>query len=586
MQMYACDLETTGLSFLQDSIICFGYYSPTDRGVLVTPAEITEWLETHKEDGLIWQNGKFDLKFIKQQCGIFPKNTFDTLVAASLLKDKPMSLGLESLVGYMLGLPPWKDNIGAQIASNSIETIKEYCLTDCEYTYRLAIKIAEQLKECGQDTFFYKYLMPLANLLARVEYTGIGIDLVHLKELFDKSVQEQTSFEMELYAKYRNYFQEYEDKKVSEKLSSLKKITPEIEARHRDKLKFNFNSNPDKLWLLTNKFNVKCVDFKGKVSISSDVLDDYAGVVPLVDDLLKLGDHLSTTRLLDRLLNFTKNNRIHTNFNLDVARTGRLSSSDPPLQNITSASSIRGLFVAKPGYKLAIADYSQIEAVLAAHFSADPKMCQIFKDNVDLYAIIAIELLKIRDANLSTFKKDRKPERDFGKLIGLSILYGMGPKKLAYRIQKQMKKPCSYRTAIEYINIYFNSFSGLKDLQRQVCQEVKETGAVTTLFGRKIFLTEDMALRKGVNSKIQPSASDLCAFTQLLVEEYAKEYDSTLIHLVHDESIYEVKEENALAFSERLKQTIEKDSLERFGFQLRVPIRCEVAVGDSWASKK
>jgi len=586
MQMYACDLETTGLSFLKDSIICFGYYSPMDKGVLTSIDEIKQWLEIHKEDGLIWQNGKFDLKFIRQHCGVFPKNTFDTLVAASLLKDKPMSLGLESLVGYMLGLPPWKDNIGAQIANHSIETIKEYCLTDCEYTYKLATAIAIKLKECGQAEFFYRYLMPLANLLARVEFDGIGINLNALKSLFDSSVQDQTKFEIDLYEKYKPLFSEYENTKVSEKLNGLKKITPAIEARYKEKLKFNFGSNPDKLWLLSNKFNVKCVDYKGKVSVSAEVLEDYAGVVPAVDDILRLSEHQSKTSLLNRLINFTINDRIHTNFNLDVARTGRLSSSDPPLQNISSDSTIRDLFVARPGCKLVIADYSQIEAVLAAHYSNDPKLCQIFKEGLDLYAIIAIELLKLSNVDLKTFKKEHKVERDFGKLIGLSILYGMGPKKLSVRIQKQLKKPCSYKTAVDYIKLYFNAFSGLKQLQRGVCQEVHETGSVTTLFGRKIFLTEDMALRKGVNSKIQPSASDLCAFTQLLVGEYAKEYDGRLLHLVHDESIYEVKEENALAFSERLKQTIEVDSLNRFNLNLRVPIRCELGIGDSWAAKK
>jgi len=167
---YAIDCETTGLSFKKDKLLGIGYFRPDESGYLTEPSAIKTWLEKHKDDDFIFQNGKFDQKFIAvSQLSGLPRVSFDTMLAAYLDPAKPSSLSLGSLVEHYLGLPSWKESEFIEnLEDKTEEEQATYCLTDCEYTYKLVTPLMQMLVDTEQLEFFNKFLMPVSNLIAKM----------------------------------------------------------------------------------------------------------------------------------------------------------------------------------------------------------------------------------------------------------------------------------------------------------------------------------------------------------------------------------------------------------------------------------
>ena len=582
MKIYACDLETTGLDFTTDSIICLGYYSPKSFGVLTDKTQIKQWLLDNQDSFLIWQNGKFDQKFIKKEFDLWVRNDFDTLLAASLLPEKPKSRALESLAAFYLGEPPWKEAALKQ----DIDTIKDYCQKDCQITYKLFEIEANILQTAGQAQFFNAYLMPLSTLLAQIEYSGISINTSKLDWLLldnqnpTNLLKQISDLESHLYQIYYPIISEYELKK----LETYKK--PPCQKTIDTKIKFNFNSPDQKLWLLKNQLGFPCKDYKGKETVGKEVISEYLGDHPIIAELLSLSKLTTQYEYLSSYKTLSRQGKLHTTFNLDVTRTGRLSSKEPNLQNVDKEKSIRSIFCAEPGKKLVIGDLSQIEARLAAHFSEDPLLISTFTEGIDFYSVLACALLGLTE-DPKTLKVENPDARNFGKLVGLSLLYGIGNIKLINEIKINTGKKFSYREVEQFKTSFFNRFGGLRSLRKQAYAGALQNGYVQTLFGRKVFLDTKEAEHVAVNRIIQPSASDLCAFSQfwVLQEAYNQGFKAEPLLLVHDEAIYQVEEKDAEGFAVLLKTVMEHGYKKYTDIQLKVPLGCDVVIGEDWSCK-
>lgn len=274
-----------------------------------------------------------------------------------------------------------------------------------------------------------------------------------------------------------------------------------------------------------------------------------------------------------------KDHRIYTSFLQTGTTTGRLSSKDPNLQNIPVRSelgrSIREAFVAKSGYKLVGIDYSQIELRLLAHFSQDKVLLDAFNSGHDIHLATAIKLFGEEHA---------REKRHIAKSINFGLLYGMGPKKLSGELG------ISQTEAKDIIANYFKTFATAKHLLDSIEEDVKHSGYVETLLGRRRFFDyanangmEKAAFRReGTNTKFQGSAADLIKMSMieidmLIIEE---KLDALMLLQIHDELIFEVKAEKAEAIAKRFAHIMENI------YELSVPLECSVCIGDNWGELK
>lgn len=344
MTYYACDIETTGLKFTEDRILTFGYWNPEESGSIEDLVDLKFWLKTHRDDCLIWQGGKFDQKFIYYHTGWWPRNDFDTLLAASLLPDKPDFLNLGVLVEHFLGLPSYKEkNFIKNLENEPIEKVRAYCLTDCERTYQICQVEVQQLQEFGNYDFFIKYLMPASDLLAKAEVGGITVDKDLLKSEWEARIKDIYDFDAHMREKYKDLITEYEDIKIDKHLIKFPKSKKSREDwRSHKKYRFNFTSPKQRQWLLKDKLLFPCEQItypsgKKKVSITTraDIIEDYIGKHPIIEDLLTLSKLEKQEQRAHSLIEHTsKDGKIHSTFNMHNVRTGRLSSSSPNLQQI------------------------------------------------------------------------------------------------------------------------------------------------------------------------------------------------------------------------------------------------------------
>ncbi len=551
----ALDCETTGLDWLTDKLLCVGF---SDGTYCLGARGVQDKLNSIKASGsiLVGQNLSFDTKFLWAN-GIEVENEFDTMVAAYLLTERPIRLGLDSLASYYLGIASWKSDFKSGDALRDPELLKMYCLKDAEVTLKLAIVLEQKLIEEGKYEFFQK-LMAARRMLTRAEYRGISFDTIANDTLIAKLTKEN-----------------------AEQLITLDNIGREFTSACplTKKGAFNWNSPKQVLWLLKHLGLNTINPLTRKESADITVLEMNAAKHPLVGKIIEMR---GTKKLLSTLEGYKEALRVdgalHPGVNCTNTRTGRLSSSgDLNAQQVDRSPEVRALFKARPGYKLVIGDLAQIEPRLAAHYSKDPVLCQMFTKGEDLYGTIACQILGADCAPNEV--KARYPEkRQVAKVIGLSVLYGIGINKLRSTIENLGGiTGFTLQGAREVIDNYFRKFVGLKDLQKNVHRAIDQKGHVIALSGRKVDVSPDEAYMTGVNSLIQSSASDYLMFK---VEEFMQMIgnDVHLLMLVHDEVILEVPTHYAKVIARDLKEHMEVSTL-------RVPLKMEVVIGDTWAVK-
>jgi DNA polymerase I len=574
-KMLAVDLETTSLSPVDAQIVgvslCFSddaaYYIPLahrylgapkqlDRGQtlsalapLLTAAGMPKAGQNIKYDYLVMRNNGFDISPV----------AFDTMVASYVINPSRRTHNLETISLEYLGHRPisYKDVAGSgkgQVTFDQVdvETASRYSAEDAYLTYRLIPILNEKMNELSLGPLFENIEMPLVIVLADMEMTGVRVDEAALAAL---------------------------SKEFTEKLAVLERVIKE-EAGEQ----FNINSTQQLSRILFEKLGLGGLKkTKTGFSTDSDVLTALAGAHPIIPHIL---EHRTLSKLkstyvdaLPRLIN-KKTGRIHTSYNQTVTATGRLSSSDPNLQNIPIRTSegrrIRAAFVPRQGCVLVSADYSQIELRLLAHFCGDPALTQTFFNDEDIHASTAATIFAVDRADVTPDMRRK------AKTINFGIIYGISPHGLARELS------ITHVDAKQFIDTYFAKFARVRDYFDTVMKKAETDGYVTTIMDRRRYLPElassdrnvkAFAQRMAVNTPIQGSAADLIkmAMIKLYRRLGTEGLDTKMILQVHDELVFEAPENEAQRVCAIVKEEMEGV------MKLNVPLKVDINGGKNWA---
>lgn len=531
-------------------------------------AEINPWLLKLKpifENEQIKKfahNIKFDLEVLESQ-GILVKGAaFDTMIASYLLNPGTRQHNLDAVTFTELGfekiskedlLGKGKDKLS--FGQVPLDKLYNYSCEDADFTWRLRKKLSKELKEQKLEKLFSEIEMPLAPVLARMETNGIKLDCDHLARL---------------------------SKKLHTKIQQLEKIIYDHAGKQ-----FNINSTRQLQAILFEDLEISSLGVsKTKTGLSTSTeelekLKEQHEIVHSIQDYRELTKLCNTYIDSLPLLINKKTGRVHTSFNQTVAATGRLSSSEPNLQNIPARSewgkAVRQAFVADQGYKFISLDYSQIELRLAAHMSADEKMIIAFKEGLDIHLATAAAINEVPPEAVT------KAMRSEAKAVNFGILYGQGPHGLSQAAE------ITYMRAKEFIDNYFQVYAGVKKFIETTIEKVKVEGYSETLFGRKRFLPEinssvmqvrKSAERMAINTPLQGTAADMIKVAmirvQAVIEQKYQKQEVRMLLQVHDELLLEVKTELIEPVASEMKQIMEQV------IALKVPVVADVKVGDNW----
>ncbi len=422
-----------------------------------------------------------------------------------------------------------------------------------DYLQRLAPLLHEQVKERQLEGVYEKIDLPLAPVLAGMERTGIRIEPTELEKMSEAMDGEVRRLEKEIW-----------------KLAGVE---------------FNVNSPPQLAEILFDKLNLQANPRRGKAkarSTAADVLEELSAQHPLPAKVVEFREvsKLKSTYVdaLPKLIH-PETGRLHTSFSQTGAVTGRLSSSDPNLQNIPIRTElgrqIRAAFVAEKGNVLLSADYSQIELRVMAHFSKDPVLVEAFRNGEDIHARTAQEVFGVGPLGQTA------EHRRAAKAINFGIIYGLSPFGLAQQLGIEQKE------AAQFISAYFARYRGVKEYLDNVLAETRKTGVAKTMFGRIRPIPEitspqvqlrNFAERTALNSPLQGTAADLIKLAMINIDRRLteEEFEAQMILQVHDELLFESPAKE----SARLRKLV-KEEMEGV-HQLAVPIVVEIGVGPNW----
>ena len=583
---FTVDLETTSLDPILAQIVGFSFSWETGKAAYV-PVELSEEakplslfgeesidaatgvieaLKPILENSAIRKSGqniKYDMR-VMQNNGIRLQGLdFDTMVAGYLIDPSARRYNLDAMALDYLNIQkiPTEALIGKgkkqiNMAEVPLEQIAEYACEDAEVTYLLREYLEPKLKPVGLDALFRDVEIPLIHVLIEMEENGVALDTEMLKRM---------SLDMQI------------------QLDKLQESIYEMAGE-----RFNINSTQQLGRILFEKLKVheelgkRLKRTKTGYSTDVNVLESLSAH-PLPKSLL---DYRQLTKLkstyvdaLPKLIN-PKTGRLHASFNQTVAATGRLSSSDPNLQNIPIRTElgkeIRKAFVPeKEGWKILSADYSQIELRLMAHLSGDETLLESFRKGEDVHRRTASEIFGISPDEVTD------DHRRKAKAINFGIMYGMGMYGLANRLE------ISNEEAQAFITSYFERYPKVNQFMADTIAAAHKDGYVTTLLNRRRYLPElvsdnrnvrDFGERTAINTRIQGTAADLIKIAMIDVSRQMKERNlqTKLILQIHDELVFEVPE----AEMDQLK-TIVRTEMEG-ALQLDVPIQVDMGVGENW----
>jgi len=495
----------------------------------------------------------YDLKnsyIVLKKIGINPENLmFDIEIAAYLLDSGKSKYPIEEISKDYLNM-----DIKVQTTQiNLFETINNSSMHYAYAIYKLHDVLKEKLKETNTLELFNNIEMPLVEVLADMQYTGMHID----KEALVTYGEE-----------------------LKQKINELTKNIYELCGEE-----FNINSTKQLGEILFEKLKLTASK-KTKTGYSTDV-DVLEKIVDEHPVIAKLLEYRQLTKLnstyVEGLLPYIKENRIHGNFNQTVTTTGRMSMTEPNLQNIPMklelGRKLRKVFTASSGKKLLDADYSQIELRVLAHISNDKHMVDAFMHDRDIHTEAAA---KVFNVPIEEVTKELRAE---AKAVNFGIVYGISDFGLAGNIGIGRKK------AKEYIEQYLNEYSGIKQFMEDIVSKAKEQGYVETLFNRRRYISEinsnnymvrQFGERIALNTPIQGTAADIIKIAMINMYKLLKENNlkSKLILQVHDELLIEVEEGEMEQVKNCLKNAMENAMI------LKVPLKVEMNEGENWYETK
>ncbi len=573
--LFCLDTETTSKNALNAELVgisfCLepgtAYYAPlghTSRGK-GSQIDIDEALILLKgilcDDKVkkIGQNIKYDAEVLARYGINLEGLSFDTMIASYLIDPTLRQHNLDYLAQHYLGYKMISydevtdHNRDISFASVDVDRAKEYSCEDAEITLLLKTVLEDKLKETDNYALFQDLEMKLIPVIMEMEMTGIKIDVDFFKKMSKKFADELSGIESRIFD-----------------------LTGE---------KFNINSPQQLGYILFEKLKLpvkKKTKKRSGYSTDVEVLTELAGIHEIPSLLLRFRtiSKLKST-YLDALVSLVNpaTGRVHTSYNQTVTATGRLSSSNPNLQNIPirtdEGREIRKGFVADSNHLLLSADYSQIELRVFAHYSVDPVLLEAFESGEDIHTRTAAEVFDL-DPKMVT------PEmRRMAKTINFGIIYGMGPIKLAKELG------ISKKVAQAYLDNYYERYKGVKDFKEKVVSQAVQNGYVATLLKRRRYLPNinsengnlrGEAERAAINTPIQGTAADLIKMAMINIADRLKREDlkTKMLLQVHDELVFEVPKGELPVTSK-----IIKDEMEGV-YRLNIPLKVDINWGTNW----
>ena len=556
----AIDAELVGLSFAVKEFEAFYVPIPANREEALQIVNIFKPVYENPEILKIGQNLKYDLEVLRNYGIELKGKMWDTMIAHYLIQPElhhNMDYMAEIYLNYqtihideLIG-PKGKNQ--KSMRSLPPSQVYEYAAEDADITLRLKNKLEPELKKAECEDLFYNIEMPLMPVLAEMEMNGVCLDTESLAETSKQFTNRMNEIEARIYELAGERFNIASPKQVGEILFDKLKI---VEKAKKTKTG-QYVTSEEVLQQLKNKHE-----------IVADILE-HRGLKKLI------GTYIDA---LPKLIN-PKTGHIHTSFNQTITATGRLSSSDPNLQNIPirgeDGKEIRKAFIPEPGCLFFSADYSQIELRVMAHLSGDENMINVFKEGKDLHAATAATIYK------KSIDEVTRDERTKSKRANFGIIYGITVFGLAERLD------ISREESKQLIDGFFQTFPKVKDYMDNAIEEARQKGFVETLFGRRRYLKDinshnatvrGFAERNAINAPIQGTAADIIkvAMIQIYRRFKAENLKSKMILQVHDELNFSVYPNE--------KEKVERIVIEEMqkAIVMKVPLIADCGFGNNW----
>lgn len=574
-EVIACDIETDGLDPFRDPVLGIAFSWEEGKGAFVALRRTEEGHGVPTEEALailrpilespgvpkVGQNFKFDSLFLAVQLGIDVKPVvFDTMLA-SFLHDPERTHNLEDLAVRHLGVAKaltfdalTRDGRRRRRMSDvDLEDLARYSAEDADLTLRLYKVLSRTLREEGLLGLHERIDLPMSRILAAMERTGVRVDAERLRRLSEEFGAEMAELE----------------RRIHEAAGVV----------------FNVNSTKQLQEVLFGRLGLRQVKrTKTALSTDNEVLEELAVEHPVPRLLLEYRSlaklkNTYTDRLPEMVHPVT--GRIHTSYNMTAAVTGRLSSSNPNLQNIpvkdATGRRIREAFVPEPGWVMVSADYSQIELRVLAHLSEDATLVASFRNGEDIHERTAREVLGVPP------DRDVTPEeRRMAKVINFGVIYGMGP----YNLSRQLG--ISIPTARNHIERYLGRYPGIRRYYETVRHSLETKGCVENLFGRRRTFAgykemnkrdQEAVFRMAINTPVQGTAADLIKLAMIRIAGAleTRRLRSRMILQVHDEIVLEAPPEEVDEVSALVRDAMENAA------EFRVPLTVDLRTGSNWA---
>jgi DNA polymerase-1 len=552
--MISGDKVTVVLDFDGDNISSAAVGAGNNAVVLNEQDDIKELLEDDSiakvmfdvKEAIVKLNGRIDIKNISD----------DTAIAAYLVDPAKNEYTIEKLASEYFGTVIEKPEVKQLSLLDDVETDRSEYLAKCAVALGvLNERIGDKIKENGQEKLYNEVELPLVTVLAHLEINGFLVDDNQLKEFADK---------------------------LGEKIDAL---TNEIYMLAGEE--FNINSPKQLGVILFEKLELKPVKkTKTGYATNADVLEKLRDKHPIVNFIMEYRQlaKLKSTYCdgLTAVVN-PNTHRIHSVFTQTVTVTGRLSSTEPNLQNIPTRTElgreIRKMFVAKDGYVLVDADYSQIELRVLAHIANDETMINAFRNNEDIHAVTASQVLGIPLEDVT------KEQRSSAKAVNFGIVYGIGEFSLAQDLHISVKE------AKAYIESYLEKYHGVRNYMESIKEQAKKDGYVKTMLNRIRYIPElkspnynirQFGERVALNTPIQGTAADIIKLAMVRVDNRLinEGLKSKLILQVHDELIVEAHKDEV----DKVKQILSEEM--QGAMELNVPLKVDMSTGHSWYDAK
>lgn len=574
-ELFAFDTETTSLNYMEAELVGMSFaldngeaaYLPVAHSYVGVPDQLdrndvlkqmTSLLESD-DIKKVGQNLKYDMSVLARYDIKLGGIQFDTMLESYCLNSVGSRHDMDTLALKHLNHANIKFEEIAGKGKNQLtfdqiglDEASPYAAEDADITMKLHQKLWSELKELEGPTQVFQHIeIPLLKILSKVERNGV---LVDGPLLLEKSRQ------------------------FEQRLSEIQAEAFDIAGKE-----FNLSSPKQLQEIFFEEQGLPVIKKtpKGQPSTAEEVLQELALDYPLPKLILEhrgLSKLKSTyTDKLPKMIN-PETKRVHTSYHQAIAATGRLSSTEPNLQNIPiktpEGRSIRTAFIASEGCKILAADYSQIELRIMAHLSQDKGLLKAFEEGLDVHSATAAEVF---DVDLEDVEDN---QRRNAKAINFGLIYGMSAFGLAKQIDTDRN------TAQDYINTYFARYPGVEAYMDSTREKAAEKGYVETLYGRRLYLPEihskngmrrKGAERTAINAPMQGSAADIIKLAMIEVDQWLQDQPGiTMVMQVHDELVFEVEEQYLDLAKEKIPQLMESVA------ELSVPLIAEVGVGDNW----